>query len=99
MHRSSVPNRVANSKSPGTRCPFTDRSYATLARGLGEPQYKIIDVPARVFHQFDQIIQLVLIETTHHSPENLGIVFVFRNLFVSAILARTDTFPAKASWA
>src|SRR5438105_1630259 len=32
MHRSSVPNRTANSSSPAIRSPLTDRSYATLAR-------------------------------------------------------------------
>jgi hypothetical protein len=32
MHRSSVPNRAANASSPAIRSPFTDRSYAILAR-------------------------------------------------------------------
>jgi hypothetical protein len=34
MHRSSVPNRPANSRSPAIRSPSTDRTYATLARDL-----------------------------------------------------------------
>src|SRR5437763_16569993 len=32
MHRSSVPNRAANSSSPAIRSPLTDRTHATVAR-------------------------------------------------------------------
>jgi hypothetical protein len=32
MHRSSVPNRAANSRSPAMRSPSADPGYATLAR-------------------------------------------------------------------